>query len=81
MTNKTNSGLGSKTRYSVAMAALFATISLAPKALAQQSREVNNRNGIQHVMLISIDGMHALDYENCVTAGTCPTSLPLEKLV
>ncbi|HEV3216138.1 MAG TPA: alkaline phosphatase family protein, partial [Vicinamibacterales bacterium] len=27
---------------------------------------------IQHVLLISIDGMHALDYENCVAAGTCP---------
>src|SRR5579864_5875715 len=27
---------------------------------------------IRHVLLISIDGMHALDYENCVTAGTCP---------
>ena len=24
------------------------------------------------VLLISIDGMHALDYENCVNAGTCP---------
>jgi hypothetical protein len=25
-----------------------------------------------HVLLISIDGMHAIDYENCVQAGTCP---------
>ena len=25
-----------------------------------------------HVLLISIDGMHAVDYENCVKAGTCP---------
>src|SRR5579863_1637529 len=25
-----------------------------------------------HVLLISIDGMHALDYENCVSANTCP---------
>src|SRR5215475_11999790 len=28
---------------------------------------------IRHVLLISIDGMHELDYENCVAAGTCPT--------
>src|SRR5262249_4766052 len=28
---------------------------------------------IQRVLLISIDGMHELDYENCVAAGTCPT--------
>jgi type I phosphodiesterase/nucleotide pyrophosphatase len=27
----------------------------------------------RHVLLISIDGMHALDYENCVNANTCPT--------
>jgi hypothetical protein len=27
---------------------------------------------IRHVMLISIDGMHAVDYENCVKLGTCP---------
>ena len=26
----------------------------------------------QHVLLISIDGMHALDYRNCVAARTCP---------
>jgi len=28
---------------------------------------------VQRVLLISIDGMHQLDFENCVTAGTCPT--------
>jgi hypothetical protein len=27
----------------------------------------------QHVLLISIDGMHALDYLNCVSSNTCPT--------
>jgi hypothetical protein len=27
---------------------------------------------ISHVLLISIDGMHSLDYDNCVAAGTCP---------
>src|SRR5262245_34104551 len=27
---------------------------------------------IQRVLLISIDGMHQLDFENCVAAGTCP---------
>ena len=33
---------------------------------------INERNGIRRVLLISIDGMHAVDYENCVNAGTCP---------
>src|SRR5260370_27286866 len=29
-------------------------------------------NQIQHVLLLSIDGMHALDFINCSAAGTCP---------
>ena len=33
----------------------------------------------RHVLLISIDGMHALDYANCVKAGTCPTLAALGK--
>jgi hypothetical protein len=31
------------------------------------------------VLLISIDGMHALDYENCVTKNTCPNMASLGK--
>jgi hypothetical protein len=27
----------------------------------------------QHVLLISIDGMHAADFKRCVSNGTCPT--------
>jgi hypothetical protein len=27
----------------------------------------------QHVLLVSIDGMHAADYQRCVSNGTCPT--------
>jgi hypothetical protein len=27
----------------------------------------------QHVLLISIDGMHAVDFENCKRNGSCPT--------
>src|SRR4029077_20439557 len=34
---------------------------------------------IHHVLLISIDGMHAVDFENCVAAGTCPTLAALGK--
>ena len=29
-------------------------------------------SAIRHELLISIDGMHAVDYDNCVAAGTCP---------
>jgi hypothetical protein len=52
----------------VALAAALAFL-VAPPAHAEH---LNHRNGIDHVLLISIDGMHALDYENCVYTGTCP---------
>jgi Type I phosphodiesterase / nucleotide pyrophosphatase len=34
---------------------------------------------MDHVLLLSIDGMHALDYVNCVNGGTCPTLTALGK--
>jgi hypothetical protein len=36
-------------------------------AIAQDSHQghINNRNGIRQVLLISIDGMHAVDFLNC----------------
>ncbi len=41
----------------------------APFAFADEDyREADSR----HVLLISIDGMHALDFHNCVIANTCP---------
>jgi len=33
--------------------------------------------GVRHVLLVSIDGMHALDYENCVNDHTCPAMASL----
>jgi hypothetical protein len=33
----------------------------------------------RHVLLISIDGMHAVDFENCVAANTCPNLAALGK--
>jgi len=35
--------------------------------------ELGEGHRMKHVLLISIDGMHAVDYENCVASGTCPT--------
>src|SRR6516225_2098180 len=49
------------------------------------SQNINQRNGIRRVLLISIDGMHALDYLNCVSGvgngGTtsCPNLAALGK--
>ena len=39
----------------------------------------NNDFGGKHVLLISIDGMHALDYEICVAQKTCPWMASLGK--
>src|SRR5215470_5268660 len=70
MTFRKNSRLGFKAPSIIAAVTLVAAISFAPNA---RSQHINNRNGIRRVLLISIDGMHALDYENCVNAHTCPT--------
>jgi Type I phosphodiesterase / nucleotide pyrophosphatase len=50
-----------KMRAGVAIGALILAVGLGPKAHAG----INNRNGIKHVLLISVDGFHALDYLNC----------------
>jgi len=34
---------------------------------------------IKHVLLVSIDGMHAVDYANCVAFNTCPNLAALGK--
>jgi hypothetical protein len=39
--------------------------------LPAYSDDGEGHNG-KHVLLISIDGMHAVDFENCVAANTCP---------
>jgi Type I phosphodiesterase / nucleotide pyrophosphatase len=41
--------------------------------------ETNVGRDIRHVLLISIDGMHAVDYENCVASNTCPNLVALSK--
>src|SRR5580692_7963598 len=50
--------------------AFFATLIAAPALYSQN--QITGPTGISHVLLISIDGMHALDYVNCANgiAGT-----------
>jgi Type I phosphodiesterase / nucleotide pyrophosphatase len=48
----------------------IATTVMVPPAHSEAG--INNRNGIRRVLLVSIDGMHAVDYENCVKNSTCP---------
>lgn len=54
-----------------------ASLAIPFAAFAERDRDDdhqhhNRRNGIQRVLLISIDGMHAVDYSNCVSGGYCP---------
>jgi len=58
---------------------IASAISLAPVAGAQDGRRADEHLGRHHVLLISIDGMHAVDYENCTASNTCPTLAALGK--
>ncbi len=53
-------------RLGLALAAMTACATL-PVAAGQPDHLSNH-----HVLLISIDGMHALDFENCIAMRTCP---------
>jgi len=57
--------------------ALLAALAFVPVVFAQE--HLNDRNGVRHVLLISIDGMHAVDYENCIASNTCPHLAALGK--
>jgi Type I phosphodiesterase / nucleotide pyrophosphatase len=55
--------------------AIAVVLSMLPSAQpTAASRSVDDEDGrpFQHVLLISIDGIHAVDFENCVRNGTCP---------
>jgi len=59
-----------------AAASMVLAASLIERSYAgsKGAAHINNRNGIRHVLLISIDGMHALDLANCSKgdAPSCP---------
>ncbi len=48
-------------------AMLLGSVSMAPRPAY-----ASGGHGIRHVLLISIDGFHALDYLNCVSGSYCP---------
>lgn len=55
--------------------ALLLAMAFVPAVFAQDRDDSH----IRHVLLISIDGMHAVDYLNCVASNTCPTLAALGK--
>jgi hypothetical protein len=58
---------------------LCAAFLFAPAARSDDNHHFHGRNGVQRVLLISIDGMHALDYINCTAGGYCPALASLGK--
>src|SRR5262249_28128529 len=64
-----------RTRPLTALAFAFALL-VAAHASAAFGLEIPE---IDRVLLLSIDGMHALDYLNCVKGGYCPTLAALGK--
>jgi hypothetical protein len=47
----------------------LSSVSAAPK---DADWDHDGHRNIRHVLLISIDGMHAVDFKNCVASRTCP---------
>jgi hypothetical protein len=66
-------------RKAVTVFAGAALLALAFGPIVSAQEHLNDRNGIRHVLLISIDGMHAVDYENCIASNTCPHLAALGK--
>lgn len=56
-----------------AVAACTATVTLAQGADGSGWNGGDHDLRDQHVLLISIDGMHAVDLKNCMAAGACPS--------
>jgi hypothetical protein len=57
----------------VAASACAASVALADSQEGHRGDHGRSR----HVLLISIDGMHALDFQNCVASKTCPNMAAL----
>jgi hypothetical protein len=60
-------------RHLIALSCGLSTLA-APLAFSDENGE---HTASRHVLLISIDGMHALDLHNCATASTCPNMAAL----
>ena len=53
------------------VAAMVVGVSACASSLALADDDRDHEPS-RHVLLVSIDGMHALDFQNCVAANTCP---------
>jgi len=53
-------------------ALIFSTMSSVYASPKNGSEWGDDQRRIRHVLLISIDGMHAVDFKNCVASNNCP---------
>ena len=60
-----------KLRFAILALSLCALGAVQPASL-RANDELGQSHKAKRVLLISIDGMHAVDYENCVASKTCP---------
>ena len=64
--------MGNLSRTAVSALALCAAVG-ASSAFAEDGDRHENRLGeIKHVLLLSVDGLHAVDLATCEAASTCP---------
>lgn len=66
-------------KLTAAARAVLALASLTAAVSASAWDGSDNDAPIRHVLLLSIDGMHAVDYANCVKDGACPNLAALGK--
>ena len=66
-------------RFSVAVSPLVlaaVAVAMSPGAARAESPSFDShesgRGQVRHVLLVSVDGLHAIDLANCEKAGTCP---------
>jgi hypothetical protein len=71
---KRKNSLNKKLRAGAIAGACLLAAASVPQVYAKSHGNGEGDNGkkIEHVLLLSIDGFHAVDYLNCVKAGTCP---------
>lgn len=60
------------------IAALLMSSAAATTQLGAADDDRNQDDRVQHVLPLSIDGMHAVDFENCASAGEEAESPPAE---
>ena len=65
--------MASKTKAGVLSAALMLVAMASVQAGPKPAPPQGENHEIKRVLLISIDGMHAVDFANCVASKNCPT--------